>query len=76
LLSKNGIVPGTVLVDGFVQGVWQVARRGGGPVRLTVRPFRTLPARWAAQLRREAALAAEFAARGGGAVELVVEEPG
>jgi hypothetical protein len=27
LVYKNGIVPGTVLVDGFVRGTWRIARQ-------------------------------------------------
>lgn len=74
LRSKNGMVPGTVLVDGFVAGLWAVARPAGGATVLTVRPFRSYSARHEAQLRREAAALAEFAARGG-AAEVVVEDP-
>jgi hypothetical protein len=74
LLSKNGIVPGTVLVDGFVHGVWEVLRRGRGPARLVVRPFRAPRREAAGELRREAARAAEFAARDG-PVEVVIAEP-
>ncbi|HEX4357707.1 MAG TPA: winged helix DNA-binding domain-containing protein [Pseudonocardia sp.] len=76
LRSKNAIVPGTVLVDGFVAGLWAVARPAGagGPTVLTVRPFRSFSARHEAQLRREAAALAEFAARGG-AARVVVEAP-
>jgi len=73
LLSKNGIVPGTVLVDGFVQGTWEV-RRERGRARLTVRPFRSLTAGQAGQLSDEAASAAEFAARDG-PVEVAIEDP-
>jgi hypothetical protein len=73
LLSKNGIVPGTVLVDGFVQGTWDVSRPGRGQARLTVRPFRPLTAQQAGQLSDEAASAAEFAARDG-PVEVAIEE--
>jgi hypothetical protein len=73
LRSKNAVVPGTVLVDGFVAGLWAVTRPAGATV-LTVRPFRSFSARQDAQLRREAAALAEFAARGG-AAEVVVEAP-
>jgi len=76
LASKNGLVPGTVLVDGFVAGLWAVTRPAGagGPAVLTVRPFRSLRARQEAQLRREAEALAEFAARGGPA-QVLVEPP-
>jgi len=76
LRNKNGLVPGTVLVDGFVAGLWAVTRPAGagGPAVLTVRPFRSFSARHEAQLRREVASLAEFAARGGPA-QVVVEPP-
>lgn len=32
LLTANGVVPGTVLVDGFVRGTWKVAHDGGTAV--------------------------------------------
>lgn len=65
LLTKNGIVPGTVLVDGFVAGMWEVVRRGRSPVRLVVRPFRPLPRSVVDELHGEAEHAAGFAADGG-----------
>jgi len=63
-------------VDGFVAGLWAVTRPAGagGPAVLTVRPFRSFSARHEAQLRREVASLAEFAARGGPA-QVVVEPP-
>jgi Winged helix DNA-binding domain len=70
LLSKNGIVPGTVLVDGFVSGVWGHGRRRGERARLGVRLFRRLEARVERQLRREADRLAAFA---GGEPELVID---
>jgi Winged helix DNA-binding domain len=75
LRSRNGIVPGTVLVDGFVHGLWAVDRRGGGAAVLTVRPFRELAARHSAQLRGEVDRLAEFAAQGS-PVRVVFAEPG
>jgi Winged helix DNA-binding domain len=40
----NGIFPGSVLVDGFVAGIWRLAREGGragecGSATLTIEPF-------------------------------------
>jgi hypothetical protein len=78
LKSKNAVVPGTVLVDGFVRGLWAVDRphgqhRGGSAV-LTVRPFRALAARHGAQLRAEVERLAEFAAQGS-PVRVVLADP-
>lgn len=37
--SPNGVVPGRVLVDGYVRGTWAVRRVRGGPATLEVTPF-------------------------------------
>ena len=41
LASKNGLVPATILVDGFVSGTWSIARERGAAT-LVVRPFSPL----------------------------------
>ncbi len=38
VFTINGVIPGTVLVDGFVRGTWRVNRRRGAAV-LSVQPF-------------------------------------
>jgi DNA glycosylase AlkZ-like len=38
MATPNGIFPGTVLVDGFVAGMWRITRPRGTAV-LTVEPF-------------------------------------
>src|SRR5215472_2164541 len=38
LYGRNGVFPGTVLVNGFVAGIWRVARPAGAAT-LTVEPF-------------------------------------
>jgi hypothetical protein len=38
LATSNGMVPGTVLVDGFVRGSWRIARARRG-VSLLIQPF-------------------------------------
>src|SRR6266699_405453 len=43
LYTRNGIFPGTVLVDGFVAGAWRIARSRGSAV-LTVELFSQVPA--------------------------------
>jgi hypothetical protein len=41
LMSVNGIIPGTVLLDGFVRALWKI-RRTGPAATLTVTPLRRL----------------------------------
>jgi hypothetical protein len=41
IYTVNGLVPGTVLVDGFVGGKWTIARRRG-VATLIIEPFRKL----------------------------------
>ncbi len=42
IASKNGMVPATVLVDGFVRGTWKTERTRG-KVTLAIEPFEPLP---------------------------------
>ena len=44
IAARNGMVPGMVLVDGFVQGVWKATRRGRSTT-LRVEPFGRLSRR-------------------------------
>jgi len=39
LVTANGVIPATFLLDGRVAGTWAVARERGEPATLTVRPF-------------------------------------
>jgi hypothetical protein len=41
IASKNGMVPTTVLVDGFVRGTWKT-ERARGKATLVIEPFETL----------------------------------
>jgi Winged helix DNA-binding domain len=43
LNTRNGIFPGTVLVDGFVAGMWRIARARGAAA-LTIEMFASVPA--------------------------------
>lgn len=61
LVTVNGIVHATVLVDGFVAGTWKVARDRSA-VTVIVEPFRRLPARQVAAIEREGADLAAFTA--------------
>lgn len=38
MYTRNGVFPGTVLVNGYVAGMWRIARSAGA-VTLTVEPF-------------------------------------
>ncbi len=61
LHSVNGILPGAVLVDGFLRGVWKIARRDESAV-VTVEPFRPLAKRDAAAVSVEGRRLLRFAA--------------
>jgi hypothetical protein len=52
LFRANGIVPGTVLLDGFVAALWKISP-GGRTAQLTVTPLRTLSQRQTAAVRAE-----------------------
>jgi hypothetical protein len=41
IASKNGMVPATVLVDGFVRGTWKT-ERSRGKATLEIKPFEPL----------------------------------
>ncbi|HKS47356.1 MAG TPA: winged helix DNA-binding domain-containing protein [Amycolatopsis sp.] len=59
----NGVFPGTVLMDGFVQGTWKIVRRRG-EAALEVRAFRRYPEKATAALESEGARLLRFAALG------------
>lgn len=71
--SRNGMVPGMVLVDGFVRGMWRVqkARRKRDPATLTVEPFGRLTRRDRAAVEKEAAALVGFVAAGAESTEVV-----
>jgi hypothetical protein len=56
-----GIGRRTVLIDGFVQGTWKIARHGGGAT-LSIEPFERLSKKNAASLTSEGARLLAFAA--------------
>jgi hypothetical protein len=72
LLPGNGGVSGTLLVDGFFQGVWKIARRGGAAT-LLVELFESVAERDRAEVEEEGARLLAFVAGEGGeqAVEVV-----
>ena len=52
IASKNGMVPATFLVDGFVHGTWKVVR-DRGEATLWIEPFEHLPKRYRDALAEE-----------------------
>ncbi|WP_037868961.1 DNA glycosylase AlkZ-like family protein [Streptomyces sp. SPB074] len=61
LFSKNGLVPGTVLLDGFVGAVWR-AEKG----IVTVTPLRGLTGAERSEVEAEGTRLAEFLGGPGG----------
>jgi Winged helix DNA-binding domain len=61
IAARNGMVPGMVLVDGFVRGTWTLTRRRRSAT-LTVEPFGRLPRRDRGEVAQEAAALVGFAA--------------
>ena len=51
--SKNGVFPGSLLVDGLLAGEWTIAP-GNGSATVTLTPYRPIPKRAMAALIREA----------------------
>jgi hypothetical protein len=69
LYGRNGVFPGTVLVNGFVAGLWRMARPAGA-VTLTVEPFGKISARDRDAITDEARLMLAFAAPEGAAQDI------
>jgi len=69
LYGRNGVFPGTVLVDGFVAGLWRVARSASA-VTLTVEPFGKIGARDRDAITDEAGRMLAFAAPAGAARDI------
>jgi hypothetical protein len=69
LYGRNGVFPGTVLVNGFVAGLWRVARSAGA-VTLTVEPFGKIGARDRVAITEEAGRMLAFAAPAGAAADI------
>ena len=62
IATKNGMVPGTLLVDGFVAGTWTIARARDGIATLTITPFAPIPADEQTAVTEEAIRLLAFAA--------------
>jgi hypothetical protein len=61
LMAGGGILPGTVLVDGFVHGMWKIERKAKGAT-LVVTPFRRVAKKVAAAIDCEGQDLLAFAA--------------
>ena len=61
IFTVNGVIPGAVLVDGFVSGTWRIERDAGRAV-VRIRPFVRLTARQRAEICAEGARLLGFAA--------------
>lgn len=61
VITKNGIVRGTVLVDGFVRGIWTLARERKEKATVVVTPFRPVSGAHAEAVTKEALRLLAFA---------------
>lgn len=68
LASKNGMVPATVLVDGFVQGTWKIERRA--KATLVIEAFETLAKKDRDALAEEGERLVRFTGEGAEAFEI------
>ncbi len=74
MMTRNAVIPGTLLVDGFVRGVWRKEKKGRGAARLVVTPYAVLGGREREEVEREGAALLAFLAPG--ADEVLVEPSG
>ncbi|MFE5208891.1 winged helix DNA-binding domain-containing protein [Streptomyces sp. NPDC056600] len=74
MMTRNAVIPGTLLVDGFVRGVWRKEKKGRRAARLVVTPYAALGAREREEVEREGAALLAFLAPG--AHEVLVEPAG
>ncbi len=72
--TKNGMIPGLILIDGFVGGIWRIARARDGAT-LTVTPFAPLAATDRHALGAEGARLLAFAAAGATAHDIRFADP-
>ena len=62
MASLNGVVPATVLIDGFLAGTWRFRRRGTRKAAIEVTPWRRISKRHQAAITAEARRFLAFAA--------------
>ncbi len=76
IASKNGMVPATFLVDGFVQGTWKTSRTRGRAT-LEIKPFQPLSRKDSTALAEEGERLIRFVAEpeGAQAFEIQISEP-
>jgi hypothetical protein len=61
--TRNGMVPGALLVDGFFTGTWKITRRGKSSATLVVKPYgRRLAKRHADEVTEEGLRLLDFVA--------------
>ncbi|WP_151769682.1 winged helix DNA-binding domain-containing protein [Streptomyces abyssomicinicus] len=70
IMTRNAVIPGTFLVDGFVRGTWRKVKEGRA-VRLAVAPHSALSAREREEVEREGAALLSFLAPGAEGVEVL-----
>lgn len=63
IASRNGMVPATVLVDGFVCGTWRIHQRRDSAT-LVIEPFDSIPAPVRVELEEEGMRLLDFVAAG------------
>ena len=73
LYSKNGIVPGGVLVDGMMRALWRMSRSRDHVITLTICPFAPLLKRDATAVAHEGRRLLNAAAPEAGRQEVVIE---
>lgn len=61
IITPNGLVPGSLLVDGFFRGTWKL-QQGRGTATLLIEPFKRLSARERAEVTEEGERLLTFAA--------------
>jgi hypothetical protein len=74
IASKNGMVPATMLVDGFVRGTWKTERTRG-KATLVIEPFEPLPKKDCDALAEEGERLICFTGEGAEAFEVRFAEP-
>jgi hypothetical protein len=75
LFTRNGIFPGTVLIDGFAAGIWRVTR-SRGTATVTIEPFEPIRMGDRDAVVAEAQRLLEFAAPDTPAHDVRFEQPG
>ncbi|WP_240359170.1 winged helix DNA-binding domain-containing protein [Pyxidicoccus trucidator] len=75
IATKNGMVPGALLVDGFFQGTWKL-QQARGTATLAIEPFRRLSTQERADVMAEGERLLTFAAAEGARRDIQLIRPG